>query len=134
MQKHLAEAADLANAGFREDAHIRYDAALVAPAAALMALVGARLGHAAKGQKHWQSMRFLQAALLAFEQPCPTLEALDTVTKVRHWVDYDASLIAEQLTIQRSDEARQACDIVRRSVLAILPSGLIVPDYPTQRG
>jgi type II secretory pathway component PulM len=51
MQKHLAEAADLAKAGFREDAHNRYDAALVAAAAALMALVGARLQHAAKGQK-----------------------------------------------------------------------------------
>lgn len=133
MNKHLAEAASLIASGHREDAHNRYDAALVAGAGALMALLGVRLVNEFKGRRHWASMHFLSAALQAHDQPCPPIEILIDVTRVRSWVDYDASIITGQLTPQRSDEARQACDMVRRSMLAVLPSAVSVPVYPTQK-
>jgi len=133
MNKHLAEAAALAEAGFHEDAHHRYYATLVAAAAALMALTGARFSNAYKGRKHWASIHFLAAALTAYGRPVPTIEALETVTRIRSWVEYDASILTEQLTPQRTDEAGQACDLVRRSVLALVPASLVIPTFPAQR-
>ena len=132
MNKHIAEAASLVTSGHREDAHNRYDAALVAGAGALMALLGVRLVNEFKGRRHWASMHFLSAALQAHDQPCPPIETLIDITRVRSWVDYDASMIAGELTPQRSDEARQACDLVHRSLLAILPPSVPVPVYPMQ--
>lgn len=133
MNKQFAEAEALLADGYREDAHGRYEAATIAAATALLEIVDGALTNAYKGRAHWAKKHFLVAALRAYGKPTPTLESVLVITTVRNIIDYDIGLVGELLTPRASDAARQACAIVRRSLLEILPLTVKVPVFPTQK-
>jgi len=133
MNKHLAEAESLVAFGFIEDAQARYEAATIAAADALLALSGGRLTNSHRGRAHEVKKHFLVAALTADGKPAPSLEQVLAITHIRHLVEYGASVVAEHLTPQAADEARQVASIARRSTLEILAEARIaVPDLPLQ--
>ena len=133
MNKQLAEAEALISDSYREDAHGRYEAALIAAASALLEMVGGTLTNTYKRRTRWAKKHFLVAALNAYGKPSPTLESVLIITTVRNIIDYDIGRVGELLTPRASDGARQACAIVRRSLLDILPSTVKVPVFPTQK-
>jgi hypothetical protein len=134
MNKHLAEADNLMKFGFREDAQTRYEAATIAAADALLALSGGHLANSHRGRAHEVKKHFLIAALTAEGKPTPGLEPVLAITRIRHLVEYGASIVGEQLTPQAADEARQVASIARRSTLDILAeAGVPVPELPVQR-
>jgi hypothetical protein len=133
MNKHVAEAESLMRFGFREDAHTRYEAATVAAADALLALSGGRLTNSHRGRAHEVKKHFLIAALTADEKPAPSIEQVLAITHIRHLVEYGASVVAERLTPQASDEARQVASIARRSTLDIIAeAGVAISQLPLQ--
>ena len=134
MNKHVAEAESLMRFGFREDAHTRYEAATVAAADALLALSGGRLDNSYRGRAHEVKKHFLIATLTAHGKPAPSLEQVLSITHIRHLVEYGASLVAEYLTPQAADEARQVASIARRSTLEILAEpGVPISQLPMQK-
>lgn len=134
MNKHLAEADNLARYGFREDAQARYEAATIAAADALLALTGGRLTNAYRGRAHGVKKHFIVATLEAAGQRAPSLEDVLVITEIRHLIEYGASVVEQHLTARASDEARQAANLVRRAVLAVLAEARVtVPELPVQR-
>jgi hypothetical protein len=133
MSKHLAEAESLMRFGFREDAQTRYESATVAAADALLALCGGRLANSHRGRAHEVKKHFLVVALTAEGKGTPSVEQVLAITHIRHLVEYGASMVAEYLTPQAADEARQVADIARRSTLEVLAdAGIAVPNLPLQ--
>jgi hypothetical protein len=133
MNKQLAEAEALLADSYREDAHGRYEAATIAAASALLEIVGGSLTNPYKGRAHWAKKHFLVAALKAYGKRCPTLESVLVITTIRNIIDYDIGRVGDVLTPRSSDEARQACAIIKRSLLEILPASVKVPTFPTQK-
>ena len=134
MNKHLAEAENLTRFGFWEDAQTRYEAATIAAADALLALSGGHLANSHRGRAHEVKKHFLIAALTAEGKPKPALEQVLAITRLRHLVEYGASIVGEQLTPQAADEARQVAGIARRSTLEVLAEAAVpVPELQLQR-
>ncbi len=133
MNKHLVEAVNLSRFGFREDAFARYEDATMAGAGALLALTGGRVSYAYRGREHEVKKHFIVAGLEAAGHSTPPLEKVLLITRLRHLVEYNVSAVEEYLTPQAADEARQTCDVIRRSILALLGNaGVVVPEIKPQ--
>jgi hypothetical protein len=133
MNKHLAEADNLMKFGFPEDAQTRYEASTIAAADALLALSGGHLAHSYRGRAHEVKKHFLIAALTADGKPSPTLEQVLAITRIRHLVEYGASIVEGHLTPQAADEARQVANIARRSTAELLAeAGVAIAELSVQ--